>query len=134
MRGAAVLGCILLGACASSGKVPAPALSQPPVGSNLVLEGPVSAAPDHHIVMGDLVATPGMVIPPHRHSGEEFLYVIAGSGTVAIDGQPEMLLTAGKGVRIAPGVIHGGVAGNEGMRAVSTWVVANGQPLRTPAP
>lgn len=90
------------------------------------------AAPGHHLVMGDLVATPGMVIPRHRHSGEEFLYVIGGSGTVSIEGQPDVVLKAGQGVRIAPGAVHGGVAGSAGMRAVSSWVVVDGQPLRTP--
>ncbi len=138
MRIAALLACCTLAACASPGTVTAPASApavyQPPVGSTPVLEGPIAAAPEHHLVMGDLVATPGMVIPRHRHSGEEFLYVIGGSGTLSVEGQPEVALSAGQGVRIAPGVVHGGVAGAEGMRAISSWVVVNGQPLRTPAP
>ncbi len=144
MRAAALLACSTLAACASSGAVtapasvpapvPAPAVYQPPVGSTLVLEGPIAAAPGYHLVMGDLVATPGMVIPRHSHSGEEFLYVIGGSGTLSVEGQPDLVLSAGQGVRIAPGAVHGGVAGAEGMRAISSWFVANGQPLRTPAP
>jgi quercetin dioxygenase-like cupin family protein len=141
MRRAAFLACLLLTACATSpqpGPVAAaasvPAIYQPPVGSTLVLEGPVIAAPGHHIVMGDLVATPRMAIPRHSHSGEEFLYVIGGAGTVSIEGQPDVTLKAGQGVRIAPGSVHSGLAGADGMRAISTWVVVNGQPLRTPAP
>ena len=75
-----------------------------------------------------------MVIPRHLHSGEEFLYVLGGSGTLSIEGKPDVVLMAGQGVRIEPGVVHGGLAGAQGMRAVSAWVVVNGQPLRTPAP
>ena len=134
MRAAAVLGCCLLAACANTGKVAALSLHQPPVGSNLVLEGPVAAAPGHHLVMGDLVASPDMVIPRHSHSGEEFLYVMGGSTVLLRDGEPDLLLKPGQGVRIPPGVVHSGIAGKEGLRAVSTWIVVNGQPLRTPAP
>ncbi len=134
MRWAAVLSCILLGACSTTQSSNALAVYQPPAGSNLVLEGPIAAVPGHHMVIGDLVATPGMVIPRHSHSGEEFLFVMGGSGTLSIDGKPDVLLKAGQGVRIAPGEVHGGTAGPDGMRAVSSWVVANGQPLRTAAP
>lgn len=135
MRGAALLACVLLCGCATTGTTAAsPALHQPPVGSNPVLEGPIEAAPGHHLVMGDLVATPGMVIPRHTHSGEEFLYVMGGWGTLSMEGQADIPLKAGQGVRIPPGVVHWGVAGEEGMRAVSSWVVVNGQPLRTAAP
>lgn len=132
MRWAAVLGCILLGACSTTQSSDAVAVYQPPAGSNLVLEGPIAAAPGHHMVIGDLVAAPGMVIPRHSHSGEEFLYVIGGSGTLSIDGKPDIQLKAGQGLRIAPGEVHGGAAGAEGIRAVSSWVVVNGQPLRMP--
>ena len=136
MRVLAALGCCLLGACstAQAGTPASPTIYQPPVGSNPVLEGPIEAAPGHHLVMGDLVATPGMVIPRHTHSGEEFLYVMGGWGTLSMEGQADIPLKAGQGVRIPPGVVHWGVAGEEGMRAVSSWVVVNGQPLRTAAP
>jgi quercetin dioxygenase-like cupin family protein len=132
MRAAAALSCCLLAVGASAKAEPAIHLHQPPVGSNLVLEGPIEAAPDHHLVMGDLVAPPGMAIPAHTHSGEEFLYVIGGSAVLSRKGQPDLVLKAGQGVRIAPGVVHWGVAGKEGLRAVSSWIVGNGQPLRTP--
>ena len=134
MRALAALAVCLLAACATTPQPTGVAIYQPQVGSTPVLEGPIAAAPGHHLVLGDLVATPGMVIPRHRHSGEEFLYVIGGSGTVTIEGQSDMVLGAGQGIRIEPGVAHSGVAGAQGMRAISSWVVVNGQPLRTPAP
>lgn len=133
MRRAAALACGLLAACICAGAIASPPILQPPVGSNPVLEGRIEAAPGHHLVMGDLLATPGMEIPPHKHSGEEFLYVIGGSTVLSRKGEPDLVLQAGQGVRIAPGVVHWGAAGEEGLRAVSAWIVVNGQPLRTAA-
>ena len=135
MRGVAVLACLALVACAGpQASAPADrtiAVYQPAPGSTPVLEGPVAALPGHHVVIGDLIAPPGMVIPPHRHSGEEFLYVIGGSTVLSHEGEPDLILKAGQGVRIAPGVVHWGKAGEAGTRAVSSWIVVNGQPLRT---
>jgi quercetin dioxygenase-like cupin family protein len=134
MRRAAALACLLLAAFAGTGVSASPPVHQPPVGSNPVLEGRIEAAPGHHLVMGDLLATPGMPIPPHSHSGEEFLYVIGGSTVLSRKGEPDLVLKPGQGVRIAPGVVHWGTAGEEGLRAITAWIVVNGQPLRTPAP
>lgn len=133
MRAGAASALLLLAACAGKpdGAI---AVYQPPAGSNLVLEGPIAAAPGHHLAVGDLVMAAGGTIPRHFHSGEEFLYVIGGSATVARAGEPDLVLTAGQGVRIAPGTIHWGTAGPDGVRAVSSWVVVDGQPLRTAAP
>lgn len=133
MRAGAALACLLMAACSVAVEGSAPAPYQPPVGSNPVLEGPIEAAPGHHLVMGDLVATPGMEIPPHTHSGEEFLYVIGGSTMLSRKGESDLVLKPGQGVRIASGVVHWGTAGEEGLRAVSAWIVVNGQPLRTAA-
>ena len=123
---------LLLPACASAQETAIP-VYQPPTGSNVVLEGPVAAAPGHHLVMGDLVMGAAGTIPKHTHSGEEFLYVIGGRATVSRQGEADLVLEPGQGVRIAPGVVHWGTAGPDGVRAVSTWVVVNGQPLRTSA-
>jgi len=106
---------------------------QPPAGSNVVLEGSIANAPELHLVVGDLVMAAGGKIPRHRHSGEEFLYVIGGSATVSREGEPDLVLAPGQSVRIAPGTVHWGTAGPDGVRAVSSWVVVNGQPLRTSA-
>lgn len=110
------------------------AVYQPPAGSNQVLAGPIAAAPGHSLIVGDLVMAPGGAIPRHRHLGEEFLYVIGGSATVSREGEPDVTLTAGQGLRIAPGVVHWGKAGPEGIRAVSSWVAVDGQPLREQVP
>lgn len=119
-----------LSACAATPE--ALQVYQPPAGSNLVLEGPIAAAPGHHLVTGDLVTPPGFDIALHTHEGEEFLYVIGGSATLFREGKPDLELRPGQGVRIAPGEVHGGRSGPQGLRAVSTWIVPDGAPLRTP--
>jgi len=123
---------LLLPACASANEPTIP-VHQPPAGINTVLEGPIAGAPDLHLVMGDLVMGPGGTIPKHKHSGEEFLYVLGGEATVSRPGEPDLVLKPGQGVRIPPDTVHWGSAGPEGVRAVSSWVVVNGQPLRTAA-
>ncbi len=132
MRPLAASALLLLPACAAAQTSSIP-VYQPPPGSNVVLEGAIEGAPNHHLVVGDLVMAAGGAIPKHTHSGEEFLYVIGGGATVSREGQPDLVLEAGEGVRIAPGTVHWGTAGPQGVRAVSSWVVVNGQPLRTSA-
>ena len=128
----ALAGFVLAAGCASA---PATiATYQPPAGSNEVLRGPIEAAPGHDLVVGDLVSLPGAPIPRHYHHGEEFIYVQGGSATVSRPGLPDLVLRAGDGVRIAPGVVHWGRAGPEGVRAITTWVQPAGQPLRVAVP
>lgn len=134
MHKAAIFAALLLGGCASTQSAGDPVIIAQPAGVNLVLEGAIEAAPGHHLVMGDLVMPPNGTIPRHTHSGEEFLYVIGGGATVTRDGAEAIVLQAGQGLRIPAGTVHGGVAGPDGTRAVSSWVVKNGQPLRTAAP
>ena len=76
----------------------------------------------------------GAEIPRHYHYGEEFLYVLGGSATVSRAGMPDVRLGPGDGLRIAPGVVHWGKAGPEGVRAVSSWVKDDAKPLREPVP
>ncbi len=109
-----------------------PAVYRPAPGITEIVSGPIEAAPGHHLVMGDLNIPPGAPIPRHFHHGEEFLYVMGGSTLIAREGQEDMTLLPGQGIRIAPGTVHWGRAGPEGLRAVSSWVVPDGQPLRVP--
>lgn len=125
---------LLLGACSAgpAAERPSPAVYQPPAGVNEVLRGPIMAAPGHSLVMGDLAMPPGGEIPRHYHHGEEFLYVLGGSTWVYRPGMPDVLLQAGDALRIPPGTVHWGRAGPDGVRAVSSWVADDDQPLRVP--
>jgi quercetin dioxygenase-like cupin family protein len=121
-----------LGACAApDSRI---ATYQPAQGSNEVLRGPIQAAPGYELVVGDLVMPAGTAIPRHYHHGEEFLYVIGGSTVISRPGAPDVTLRAGQALRIPPGTVHWGRVGPEGVRAVASWVAADGKPLRVPVP
>jgi quercetin dioxygenase-like cupin family protein len=132
----ALAGCTGAGTARVAGGAPTGAIAtyEPPPGINEVLEGAIEAAPGHELVMGDLVIAPGGAIPRHFHAGEEFIYVLGGTTTVARTGHPEVVLGPGEGVRVAPGVIHWGNAGPQGARIISAWVKPVDGPLRIPAP
>ncbi len=123
----------VLGACASPGSQGV-AVYQSAPGITEVLSGPIQAAPGHHLVTGDLNIPANAPIPRHYHHGEEFLYILGGSTVIVREGLGEMTLMPGQGVRIAPGTVHWGRAGPQGLRAVSSWVVPDGQPLRVAVP
>ena len=123
---------VLLAGCASTGGEPR--LHIPPPGINQVLEGPILAAPGHTLIVGDLNLAPGAAIPRHWHHGEEFIYLLGGSAVLSREGQPDVTLTAGQAIRIAPRTVHWGAAGPQGLRAVSSWVKVDGKPLREAAP
>lgn len=123
---------ILLTGCAA-GRETIP-VYQPPAGSNQVLSGVISGAPGRSLAVGDLVMGADGEIARHYHAGEEFLYVIGGSATVSRVGEADVTLTAGQALRIAPGTVHWGRAGPEGVRAITSWVAVDGEPLRVTVP
>ena len=128
---AAALACTVLAGCAASGgRI---ATYQPPPGINQVLEGAIEAAPGNELVIGDIVMAAGGEIPPHTHYGEEFIYCIGGSATVSRKGYADVILKPGDSLRVAPGVVHWGLAGADGVRVVSAWVKPLDKPLRVPA-
>ncbi|WAC22990.1 cupin domain-containing protein [Blastomonas sp. SL216] len=122
-----------LGGCVSSAPA-GPAVYQPRPGITELLSGPIEAAPGHHLVTGDLNIPGNAPIPRHYHHGEEFLTILGGSTVIAREGMGEEVLRPGQAIRIAPGTVHWGKAGPEGLRAVSSWVVPDGKPLRVAVP
>lgn len=131
-RAVAALALLAAAGCASADR--AIPVYTPAPGINQVLEGPIAAAPGHSLVVGDLNMAPGAEIPRHYHHGEEFLYVIGGSAVVSRPGVPDITLRPGESLRIAPGTVHWGRAGPEGVRAVASWVQVDGKPLREAVP
>ena len=131
MRRAAAVAALLSLAAYAAGERDIP-VYVPPQGINQVLEGPVEAAPGHSLIVGDLNMPAGAEIPRHYHHGEEFLYVLGGSATVSRAGSADVTIGPGQSLRIAPGVVHWGRAGRDGVRAVSSWVKDDAKPLREP--
>lgn len=88
----------------------------------------------HHAVVAQVDFAAGAVAGRHTHPGEEFGYVVAGTFIIEIDGKPAQTLQAGDSFFVPAGVIH--TARNGGStpaRVVSSYVLAKGKPLATPA-
>ncbi len=66
-----------------------------------------------------------------RHFGPEGGYVLSGSGTMLVEGQPPLALKPGDSFKIAPGAIHDLKSGPEGLKIVITWVLQKGKPFTT---
>ncbi len=119
-----------LAGCSSAEKPASIPTYQPESGANLVLSGPIAAAPKHQLKNGDIVLGPAAKVPLHYHHGEEFLYIIGGAITLSRPGQQDLQLAPGDAVRIPPGQVHSARAGGNGGRAIASWVVPDGKPLR----
>lgn len=60
------------------------------------------------------VMGPGERVRRHRHSYEEAYYVLEGTGTMTLEGHPDIELVPGLSVYIPPNRIHGQVASADG--------------------
>ena len=78
---------------------------------------------------------PGVAAGRHTHFGPEFGYVMEGSTTIMIDGEPPKVLKAGDSYQIPAGKIHDAKAeGDKPAKVLATYLVEKGKPLATPAP
>ncbi len=107
---------------------------QPTLKRTVLMQRPLGVAGrDGVLAIAELA--PGSAAPRHTHPGEEFGYVLEGTATLDIAGQPLLTLKAGDAFFIPAETPH--VVRNTGtmpMKAVSTYVVESGKPLATPAP
>lgn len=88
---------------------------------------------NYETVFGIAEIAPNADFASHTHSGTESGYLIEGSITHIVKGQPVREAKAGDSVLIPAGVPHSGRAGPNGARILSAWVVEKGKPLASPA-
>lgn len=73
---------------------------------------------------------PGMIVPNHRHPGEEIVYVLEGSIEYRVAGKPPVTLKAGDVLFIPKGVVHSAKnVGRDNAAELSTYIVEKGKPL-----
>jgi quercetin dioxygenase-like cupin family protein len=78
---------------------------------------------------------PGTCAGRHTHPGAETSYVMEGSATLKVAGQPDRIVKAGESFQLPPGVPHDGCTSpGEGFKVLATYIVEKGKPLATPAP
>ncbi len=84
------------------------------------------------VILSRIEVPPATELPRHYHPGEEFIYVLQGSGTVTLKGQPAVALKAGDVFKVPFRHVHSAVTGDAGLTAIVFRVHRTGQPERIP--
>lgn len=88
---------------------------------------------NHETVIGIAEIVANMNIGRHSHPGPESGYLLEGSFTLLVDGQPPKELKAGDSYAVPSGAIHDARTGPQGAKVIATYVVEKGKPLAAPA-
>jgi len=132
---AAVLAIAVVSAAAQAQQTATNAAQPSPLKRTVLQTKALSSAPGHEgvLVLAELAV--GGAAPRHMHPGEEFVYVIDGTGTFDLQGQPTLAIKAGDSFVIPANTPH--VAKNTGtvpIKLLSTYVLESGKPLAIPVP
>jgi quercetin dioxygenase-like cupin family protein len=89
---------------------------------------------DMEAILGMAEISAGGSTGRHSHPGIETGYVIEGTATIEIDGQPPRMLRPGDSYLIPSGAVHNATAHGPGAtKVLATYVVEKGKPLATAA-
>ena len=90
---------------------------------------------NREVITGIAEIAPGAGAGRHTHFGVETGYILEGSSSLLIDGEPPRQLNAGDSYTIPAGKIHDArTVGDKPVKVLATYVVEKGKPLATPAP
>ena len=119
---------VLVPAGQAQGTAEAPALKRTPLQQ--------ADFPDagHASILMQIDVPPNFTVARHVHPGIEIGYVLSGTATLLMEGQPERSIKPGDSFLAAEGVPHTIRTGAEPLRIISTYIVAKNKPLATPAP
>lgn len=92
-----------------------------------LLDSNLEAIPSHGVIMSKVTVPANAAIPRHFHPSEEFLYVVSGSTTLKIDGQPDLILNAGRAHKIPARTIHSAATGDHSSEIIVFRVHPKGQ-------
>jgi quercetin dioxygenase-like cupin family protein len=122
----ACVAAVVLGT-AAGGAVQAQALKRTPLQAFDVPPGRYEA------IIGTSELGPNQSAGRQSHPGPEGGYVLRGGGSILVDGQPPLVLSAGQSYQLAPGAVHEVRSGPDGVELLVTWIVEKGKPLVSPA-
>ncbi len=119
-----ILLCALSAAASAAGKIE----------RKLLKQTDLAGKPGTIVIMTELVAHPGAILPKHRHPGDAFLYVLQGGQTQAAGGEITEM-AAGASLYFPRGKVHGGfvVVGDTPIKVLTVHIVDKGKPLVLPA-
>ncbi len=89
-------------------------------------EGTMSIHPD---------VAPGATSGKHSHPGDEFVYVLEGSGTLEVEGKSPVSLEPGVTYHVAPQQVHEvkNTSETASLKGLGVLIAEKGQPLVVPA-
>ena len=91
------------------------------------------SAPGREMVQARVGIAPGVEAPPHRHPGEEVIYVLEGALEYRVEGRAPVTLKAGDVLFVPAETIHSARnAGTEYASELATYIVEKGKPLLVP--
>jgi quercetin dioxygenase-like cupin family protein len=82
-------------------------------------------------MMDEVTMPAGTTLPKHTHPGDEFIYVLEGSGVLWRKGMEDVTLQPGDVAKIDTGLVHTAITTTEPMKALVFRVHPKGQPERT---
>ena len=108
---------------------------QPPaVKRNVLLKQDMTIS-GREAVMASVELPPGSREGRHTHPAEVYAFVLEGTPTMEVEGQPAKSLKAGDVFTLAPGQIHEGVnSGSTTAKLSVVFIAEKGKPLSTPVP
>jgi len=124
IAGSAIIAII---ACAGCTALP-PAHAAPATGSRTVLQH-VLYPSGYEVNVIRIVLPANTNSPHHTHPGLESGYIVRGSVTISIDGQPEKVLHAGDSFETPAYMPHIVKNGPEETEIISTYITEIGKPL-----
>jgi len=97
-----------------------------------LLRAGLEAVEGTEVIMSLVEIPAGMTLPTHYHPGEEFIYVLEGSGVIRLDGEDDIPLAAGDVFKVPLRKVHTAVTTEHAMKAVVFRVHPEGEPERIP--
>jgi quercetin dioxygenase-like cupin family protein len=98
--------------------------SRPPV--TPLLKAELTAAEGKQLVVLLAEVPPNDTGSGHSYPGDEIVYILEGSVTFTLDGQPDVTLKAGETCHIPAKQIHFGKTGSDGLKFLSIHVEETG--------
>ena len=95
-----------------------------------LLRDSLALADSVEVVMSYLEVPKNTTLPQHYHPGEEFIYMIEGSGELTIEGQDPRIVRAGDAIKIPYKHKHKFSSLDEDVRAIVFRVHEEGNPDR----
>lgn len=132
-RAIALLGAICLsGSTIGAQRAPAP---QSPLKRTILQTHALTTTPGYDGVTVLVELAVGGTAARHTHPGEEFVYVLEGTATFEMEGQPPRVIKPGDAFFIPALRPHIATnTGNVPLKMLSNYVLPTGKPLATPAP